>query len=118
MRKSNEIFIGHRRYVTPNDQVHGKGGITVAFKQTEGGVSYSIARCNVADNFCKKTGRIKAIGRLEGGISRYLAIDTESLNPGQVADLVLDQACQITDEVIEERERQKEARVYRRMIGM
>lgn len=44
----------------------GRGGVTIAFNmdtvtQT---AFYAIARCNPKDNFCRRTGRVKAGGRL------------------------------------------------------
>jgi hypothetical protein len=121
MRKSNETFIGHRRYVDLNDQIQSRGGITVAFRLAEGGVEYAHARCNISDNFVKSAGRAKAIGRLDGGHRQFLAIPQEqldALNPGEVTGLVLDDACAKTDAIIEERLRIKEARMFRRMIGL
>lgn len=43
-----------------------RGGITIAYSVDEDTkvVYYAIARCNPKDNFCRRTGRVKAAGRL------------------------------------------------------
>ena len=42
-----------------------KGGVTVAYELSEGTLRYAIARCSNNDNFCRKTGRTLAAGRLK-----------------------------------------------------
>ena len=95
MCESKETFYGHLRVVedTPEgERLYGKGGLTVAFKLTPGGVAYATARCNLMDNFDKKRGRTIASGRLEKGKFTLCPVDTTDMSPGQVADLILAQA--------------------------
>lgn len=51
-----------------------KGGATFAYMQHEDGSwSYAAAYCHPGDNFCRRTGRVKAAGRLNSArFSLYL----------------------------------------------
>lgn len=49
----------------PNFPVSNKGGATVAYEVEENTLRYAIARCSKNDNFCRKTGRTLAAGRLK-----------------------------------------------------
>ena len=44
-----------------------RGGFTVAYRELEDGVEYSVATCSTRDNYNKKLGRTIAQGRLECG---------------------------------------------------
>jgi len=46
-----------------------KGGVTVAFSEGEGHLTYAVAHCSPRDNYCRKTGRAIAEGRLKAGKS-------------------------------------------------
>jgi hypothetical protein len=47
-----------------------KGGKTVAYEEADGVVVYAVAKCHERDNFCRRTGRVKAEGRLKS--ARYV----------------------------------------------
>ena len=50
------------------DGVATKGGRTVAFEEGENRViKYAVAYCSPRDNYCRKTGRAIAAGRLKAG---------------------------------------------------
>ena len=60
------------------DELEGKGGLTVAYRHTDGKVSYAIAMCNTKDNYCKAKGRMIATGRLLAGRNTYkVVVDTD-----------------------------------------
>lgn len=42
-----------------------KGGVTIAYEVDNGELRYAFARCSENDNFCRKTGRTLAAGRLK-----------------------------------------------------
>jgi hypothetical protein len=44
-----------------------RGGLTIAIQQIPGRLVYTFALCATTDNFCRKTGRRIAVGRLEAG---------------------------------------------------
>jgi hypothetical protein len=58
-----------------------KGGTTVAFKEhkTEEGLrlEYATAHCSIRDNYCRKTGRAIAEGRLNAGKSQNIFVSDE-----------------------------------------
>jgi len=56
------------------DELLGKGGITVAYKQIENQVSFAYARCSTKDNYCKAKGRMIAEGRLLAGRNFYSVV--------------------------------------------
>jgi hypothetical protein len=61
-------FIHLRRIVDADlADVDMHGGATVAFKQNGREVIYAVARCTDRDNYCRRTGRIIAAGRLLKG---------------------------------------------------
>lgn len=53
----------HRRPMV-DGRISNSGGFTVAFEEVDEGIRYAVAYCHPNDNFNKKTGRIKAEGRL------------------------------------------------------
>ena len=71
--KINQISFAHKRYVdektgTPS----GRGGLTVAYEQTDtDAIVYAYAKCHERDNFNKSQGRVKAAGRLCSPKHRY-----------------------------------------------
>jgi len=95
MRNTGEIFFGHDRYLDAKGRIASRGGLTIAFKQVDGGVEYAYARCHENDAFVKKAGRIKAAGRLQS--PRYatrLNMDVTDMNPAEVCDHVIEAAWQ------------------------
>jgi hypothetical protein len=62
-----------------------RGGVTVAFEINQDGMvdAFALAKCGPSDNFCRRTGRIKAQGRLNSMRYRkeiYPVSKTEFLN--------------------------------------
>ena len=60
----------HLRNRDNNNRVTVKGGTTVAFTYENGIVRFALAKCHERDNFCRRTGRVKAEGRLKS--ARYV----------------------------------------------
>lgn len=62
-----------------------KGGITIAYEVTDGVLRYAGAVCSERDNFCRKTGRTLAGGRLKSDRFSQTVLmqdgDTEIKNP-------------------------------------
>jgi len=64
-------FLHIRRVISPYfheaqvEVVSNKGGVTVAYELVDGTLRYAVARCSERDNFCRKTGRTLAAGRLK-----------------------------------------------------
>lgn len=42
----------------------GKGGMTVAYEVDDDTIRFAVAKCSQRDNYCRKTGRAIATGRL------------------------------------------------------
>ncbi len=69
-----EVIYHHIRYEDWSEELgcavlEPKGGTTLAIKQHDNNpevVVVGYARCNLSDIFCRKTGRIKALGHLKG----------------------------------------------------
>lgn len=62
---NDKISYMHIRNITDNGVIDGRGGATVAFRETAPGViEYAAAFCSPHDNFNKAYGRTKAEGRL------------------------------------------------------
>ena len=98
MRPTNEIFFAHIRRPDDLDPTKhsGKGGATVAFTLTADGVKYAIAKCHNVDNFNRKSGRVKAKGRLNSPrYAKELQIDTTNLNPAEVSSLICSQVTKL-----------------------
>src|ERR1700731_667897 len=56
----------------PNSQ---KGGKTFAYVATKDLVEFAMAECSSRDNYCRKTGRAIATGRLNAGKSLTIKCD-------------------------------------------
>ena len=70
----NTIKVFHVRPVrTDNNQIATKGGKTIAIEVDENDtvLAYAEAKCHIKDNFCKRTGRVKAEGRLKSPRFRH-----------------------------------------------
>lgn len=67
MSKVNFI---HQRHVSKDGTISNRGGVTIAFRETQDGIEYAYAFCSFLDNFNKATGRVKASGRLNS--QKYL----------------------------------------------
>lgn len=69
-----------------------KGGTTVAFKEhkTEEGIvlEYAVAHCSIRDNYCRKTGRAIAEGRLNAGKGHKIAMGERYSVYGVLSDEV------------------------------
>jgi hypothetical protein len=66
--KSETQFIHIRN--TVNGQIQGRGGATIAYRETANGIEYAAAFCSPADTFNKAYGRAKAGGRLNSDTYR------------------------------------------------
>jgi hypothetical protein len=44
-----------------------KGGTTVAYEVDDDTIRFAVAKCSIRDNYCRKTGRAIATGRLNTG---------------------------------------------------
>ena len=62
-------FIHFRNTIDGRDgTIDTKGGMTVAFEEAEEGhIMFAVAHCSPRDNYCRKTGRAIAQGRLKAG---------------------------------------------------
>lgn len=64
MEKGKVVF-RHVRVINPDNTINNLGGATIAYQDYYNNkIKVSIAVCSAKDNFCKKTGRIIAGGRL------------------------------------------------------
>lgn len=64
--KMDKIGFIHVRNTDNEGKIMGRGGKTFAYEVKDGKViKVAAASCHDKDNFCKKTGRIKAEGRLK-----------------------------------------------------
>lgn len=55
-----------------NGALLGKGGTTVAYEEDVGTIRFAVAKCSPRDNYCRKTGRAIAIGRLNANKDRTI----------------------------------------------
>lgn len=82
MFDKNKIQICHIR--SYRDLAHGRvldnnSGCTIAYTENVHQVYYSVAWCGPKDNFCRRTGRSVAVGRLLAGQSHVsLQLDLDS----------------------------------------
>lgn len=62
-----------------NETVSNLGGLTVAYRidNDSGVISYALAKCAENENFCRKTGREIALGRLKNYRKRRETSSTE-----------------------------------------
>lgn len=67
MKRFNHVIYHHMRSTDESGKAVPNGGVTIAIKIPESGniISAGFARCHVNDPFCKRTGRVKAMGRLQ-----------------------------------------------------
>lgn len=73
LRNVYETLVPHEtpesssRMLVVQSIVSGQGGMTVAYQLSEDKqtLTYAVAKCHWRDQYCKKTGRIKAAGRLK-----------------------------------------------------
>ncbi len=84
MGNSPEVKFIHLRAIevgTGGLRVSCRGGLTVAFTpEPEGGYRIATAQCHERDNFNRKTGRIKAAGRLNSAKqSKVINVDERDL---------------------------------------
>lgn len=69
----------HIRPTTDNFQFHNKGGTTVAYEVEENEMRFALAKCSKNDNFCRKTGRTLAAGRLKSDrLSVFVTLGQQS----------------------------------------
>lgn len=61
--------------------ISNRGGATICYENQDGlGLKVSLARCHPTDNFNKRLGRAKAMGKFQGGRTHEIAcFDVESL---------------------------------------
>ena len=60
----------HYRNIDVFGTVMPNGGLTVAYYEEGDVIHYAIAQCSIRDNFCRRTGNVKAGGRLNS--KRYM----------------------------------------------
>lgn len=81
----------HRRPVVSlsgwEPSIASRGGFTVAYRELENGVEYSVATCSNRDNYNKKLGRAIAQGRLECGTHHAQA----DMSPDEFRDYIYKQ---------------------------
>lgn len=58
-------FLHIRKFHNVDDTLLGKGGTTVAYEVDDDTIRFAIAKCSPRDNYCRKTGRVIALGRLQ-----------------------------------------------------
>ena len=65
-KNTNPVFYIHLRYQEDDGTINNHGGLTIAYREHDNGTVFevAIARCNLLDNFCRKTGRCIALGNL------------------------------------------------------
>lgn len=68
----NQVRYIHIRNFTENNEVSGKGGATIAFREINDRIEYAIALCHIKDNYRKSYGRDKASGRLNSPSHRKI----------------------------------------------
>jgi hypothetical protein len=76
MPKSKPRLI-HMRYWEDAEQTsaRNRGGVTIAYHLLDNGHAFvAFSRCSDKDNFCKKTGRNIAIGRLQSGHCWHISV--------------------------------------------
>lgn len=63
---SERIFVRHFRLADPlrHGTVHATGGATVAARIEDGAVHYGISICSLEDNFHRREGYVRALGRM------------------------------------------------------
>lgn len=62
-------FLHIRKTINPQpdmlkDIIQCKGGMTVAYEVDDDTIRFAVAKCSIRDNYCRKTGRSIALGRL------------------------------------------------------
>lgn len=83
------IKIAHIRLRKIDNTINSNGGVTVAYERLSDGIyKYALAFCHPHDNFSKKLGRMKAIGRLNS--KRFLHMDTARSDANLIANIISD----------------------------
>lgn len=73
--REEELFLEHGIAKT---RVDGKGGATIAYEALGNNeFIVAVSKCHHNDNFCKRTGRIKAAGRLKSA-NQSIQINAEN----------------------------------------
>jgi hypothetical protein len=61
------------RYLHVRKENLQKGGTTVAYEVDDDTIRFAVAKCSDRDNYCRKTGRSIATGRLNANKDRTIA---------------------------------------------
>lgn len=66
MKQPENVKIAHIRYPAEDGSIDNRGGITIAAQVNENHqvIKYAVAKCNRIDNFVKRSGWNKAVGRV------------------------------------------------------
>lgn len=82
------IKIAHIRLKKPDETINSNGGVTVAFEKIhESGIyKYAMAFCHPHDNFNKKLGRAKAIGRMKS--KHFIQMDGAKTDSELIANII------------------------------
>ena len=63
----HKVKFMHLRQEDEEENLSAKGGLTIAYAESEHGVEWAYAICNSHDHYCKKIGRAISLGRLKKG---------------------------------------------------
>lgn len=81
--------IAHIRLKKTDDTINSNGGVTVAYEKLANETyKYALAFCHPHDNFSKKLGRMKAIGRLNS--KRFIQMDNAHSDANLIANIISD----------------------------
>jgi len=90
-RDRNNVNYRHFRCHDESGNLKNKGGITIAYRETENGyLEIASSRCSEKDAFCYKTGRIIAQGRLQSGRCAVADVTWEQFNDKRYQCIIAD----------------------------
>lgn len=68
--EKGKVFFRHIRNINDDGTVSNRGGATVAYQEVKPGlIRVAMALCSNRDNFCRKTGRTIAGGRMNSQVA-------------------------------------------------
>ena len=83
------IKIAHIRLRRTDNAINSNGGVTVAYEKLSDNIyKFALASCHPHDNFSKKLGRAKALGRLKS--KRFIQMETANSDANLIANIISD----------------------------